>query len=467
MGVPGTGSDLEVDYVIIGAGATALSFADVVLAESDYTVALVDRHANPGGHWNDAYSFVRLHQPSAYYGVNSRPLGRNHRDVEGTNAGLFELATGQQVLTYFDDLMREQFLPTGRVTYLPMSEYLEDGTVVGALDGRRTTVSARRKVVDARYLGSVVPSVHTPSFPVHDGVAFVPINGLTSIEHPPSKYVILGAGKTGVDACLWLLEHGVNPERIRWVRPRDAWFLNRARIQPDTEMLAGYADLLESGAAAASVEDLVQRLERAAVLLRIDGAHWPTMFRVATVTTKEVDQLRKIEDVVRLGYVTSIDPGIIHLQFGDVQADDCLHVDCTAEGLRRRPPIPIFQDDRITLQCAVIDGHPTYSAALIARIELALDIISAKNDACPPVPITSELVDIAKSLWSELESEPKRARIPGLAEWMAASRLNPEHWAMSAVAPADTAAQSSIGRVMTGTEPARENLARLIGTTAA
>ncbi len=26
----------------------------------------------PGGHWTRAYPFVRLHQPSAYYGVNSR-----------------------------------------------------------------------------------------------------------------------------------------------------------------------------------------------------------------------------------------------------------------------------------------------------------------------------------------------------------------------------------------------------------
>ena len=32
------------------------------------------RRAKPGGHWMDAYEFVRLHQPAAYYGVNSRPL---------------------------------------------------------------------------------------------------------------------------------------------------------------------------------------------------------------------------------------------------------------------------------------------------------------------------------------------------------------------------------------------------------
>lgn len=34
-------------------------------------VSIGDRHGKPGGHWNDAYSFVTLHEPSSFYGVNS------------------------------------------------------------------------------------------------------------------------------------------------------------------------------------------------------------------------------------------------------------------------------------------------------------------------------------------------------------------------------------------------------------
>ena len=37
----------------------------------------LDRRHGPGGHWNDAYPFVRLHQPSAFYGVPSRNLGED------------------------------------------------------------------------------------------------------------------------------------------------------------------------------------------------------------------------------------------------------------------------------------------------------------------------------------------------------------------------------------------------------
>ena len=66
---------MQTDYLISGAGATALSFLDVLLAETDATVVIVDRRDAPGGHWNDAYPFVRLHQSASFYGVNSRPLG--------------------------------------------------------------------------------------------------------------------------------------------------------------------------------------------------------------------------------------------------------------------------------------------------------------------------------------------------------------------------------------------------------
>ena len=74
---------MQTDYLVIGAGAVGLAFADTIAAESDATVVLVDRADAPGGHWNTAYPFVRLHQPAAYYGVNSRDLGTGRLDVSG------------------------------------------------------------------------------------------------------------------------------------------------------------------------------------------------------------------------------------------------------------------------------------------------------------------------------------------------------------------------------------------------
>ena len=45
-----------------------------------------------------------------------------------------------------------------------------------------------------------------------------------------------------------------------------------------------------------------------------------------------------------------------------------LHVDCSSDGLTRRPPVPVFQDDRITLQSLGICA-PTYHAAITGHVE--------------------------------------------------------------------------------------------------
>ena len=86
--------ELETDYLVVGAGASGMAFVDSLLTHSDAEVVLVDRRHRPGGHWLDAYPFVRLHQPSAYYGVNSRVLGTNRIDETGPNAGFYRAGHG-------------------------------------------------------------------------------------------------------------------------------------------------------------------------------------------------------------------------------------------------------------------------------------------------------------------------------------------------------------------------------------
>ena len=43
---------------------------------------------------------------------------------------------------------------------------------------------------------------------------------------------MIGAGKTAMDTCCWLVDNGVDPDAIRWIRPRDSWTNDRAAIQP-------------------------------------------------------------------------------------------------------------------------------------------------------------------------------------------------------------------------------------------
>ena len=88
---------LETDYLIVGSGAVGMAFADILLTETDANIVIVDKYPKPGGHWNVAYSFVSLHQPSAYYGVSSSELSKGRIDQVGLNQGLNELASGAEV----------------------------------------------------------------------------------------------------------------------------------------------------------------------------------------------------------------------------------------------------------------------------------------------------------------------------------------------------------------------------------
>ena len=83
----GAGGELiDVDYIVFGAGAGAMAFVDTLISEDpDATVAIVDSRAQPGGHWVDAYPFVRLHLPSRFYGVHSRRLGFIIFDLYGAS----------------------------------------------------------------------------------------------------------------------------------------------------------------------------------------------------------------------------------------------------------------------------------------------------------------------------------------------------------------------------------------------
>ena len=106
---------VDTDYLVVGAGATGLAFVDALVAESDVEVTLVDRQAAPGGHWLHAYPFVRLHTPSAYYGVNSLALGEDRIDEAGENAGYYERARGSEVREYFAEAA-ERLVQTGRAS---------------------------------------------------------------------------------------------------------------------------------------------------------------------------------------------------------------------------------------------------------------------------------------------------------------------------------------------------------------
>jgi hypothetical protein len=463
---------LETDYLVIGSGTAGLAFTDTLISETDAHVTVVDRRGQPGGHWNDAYGFVTLHQPSAFYGVNSLELGSGSKDTQGLNRGLFELATGAELNAYFQRVMRQRLLPSGRVNYLPMTNHIGGGLVESLLSGERTQIRVRRKTVDANYGGPRVPSTHTPRFAVHAGVRLVPPNALPGLWNDaakhglPRRFVVVGAGKTAMDTCIWLLQAGATADAIQWVVPRDSWLINRLSTQPGLEFfkeaIGGQADQMEAFAQATSVEDLFMRLEACGAVLRIDPSRQPTMFHLATVSEAEVALLRTIRNVVRLGRVLALEPGQMVLEQGsEPVGPDTLFIDCTASAVDPRPTQPIFQGERIVLQLVRLP-QPAFSAAVIAYVEAHHDGDELKNGLCASVPFPYRMQDYPRSVMVGMGNQGRWGQDKALRQWVRESRLDGFGKLLVGIDPADADKQAILARLKAQAMAAMGNLPRLV-----
>ena len=204
------------DYLVIGAGAMGMAFVDTLITDTNATVAIVDRYARPGGHWTIAYPHVTLHQPSAFYGVNSQEFpGEKNIDKIGGNRGMSELATGDEVRSYFSRVMQQTFLPTGRVKYYPSHEYVGDGEFRPLITkDKAIRVGPDTRIVDATFMKVEVPAMRPPPYEVAEDVHLTTPNGLVALTRPYGGYTVVGAGKTGMDACLWLLSRGIDAKDI-------------------------------------------------------------------------------------------------------------------------------------------------------------------------------------------------------------------------------------------------------------
>ena len=104
-------------------------------------------------------------------------------------------------------------------------------------------------------------------------------------------------------------------------------------------------------------------------MLRIDRSVTPTMAKAPTLGLWELDLLRSIENVVRLGHILRCRRGRLDLEEGSVAlADDALVVNCAADGLKNPPLVPIWRPEVITLQ-PVRAGFPCFGAALAGYVE--------------------------------------------------------------------------------------------------
>jgi len=379
---------LDTDYLVIGAGTAGMAFVDELVTQSATArVIIVDRRKAPGGHWNNAYDFVTLHQPADFYGVNSERLEQKPRDF----------ASKGQIVTYYQRVI-EKLCATGRVQYFPECEYLGEGQF-RQLNGesQRYQVTVQRRIVDATYSNVSIPAERPPQYRVDPEAHCVPINALSTVTGSWTHYMVIGAGKTGIDAVLKLLADQVSPENIRWVMSHDPWLFNRDLMNTElfpTEFPKG----LRATCRASDATDYLRRFEEHNWIMRLDPTIQTEHCRCGTVTLDELAQLRRIVNIVRLGRVTRVEKEAVILERGQIATGPhVLHIDCTANGLERRPARPVFEDNRITLQSLVL-CMPAFSAAMTASIELREKTDDERNRSSQPVPYPDTIPDYFEAL---------------------------------------------------------------------
>lgn len=450
---------VEADYLVVGAGAMGMAFTDALVDHADVRVTLVDRRNAAGGHWLSAYPFVRLHQSSTFYGVPSTVLGGRLQE-HGPEAGLHERADQPTITAYYSRAL-QRLVDTGRVELLGGCDYRDDRTVVSRVSGQVYAVPEACRIVDARYLSPSIPAETPPPFAV-DGARVIPANDVVSVEEAPSQYVVAGSGKTATDTCIWLLAHGVDPDAICWVRPRDPWMLNRALIQPDPAIyLDMVASMLEAAAAARSLPELFLRLEELGIMLRVDPSVTPTMAKAPTLGAWELEQLRSIENVVRLGHIRTARRGRLELEGGEVAtADDAVVVHCAADGLRLPGRVPIWQPDVIRLQ-TVRAGFPCFGAAVTGYVEATRDDDAEKNRLCPPSSYGNTLEDWAQMNVTGFRATASFGAEPDIKEWANRVALNPARVAPDTVPSAQL--DDALARLAAHTAPGVARLAELGG----
>jgi hypothetical protein len=420
---------LDTDYLVVGAGAMGMAFTDALIDHADVHVTLVDRRPAAGGHWQDAYPFVQLHQASQFYGVASTVLGTGSVQPSGPEAGLQERARQAEIQAYYDDILHRRFLGSGRVAFLSSSRYHADGTahlVTSQVSGETGEIDVRRRVVDATYLSPTIPATTPPPFEVADDVPVVAINDVVALGAAPSHFVIVGSGKTASDGIVWLLAHGVEPDRIVWVRPREPWMLDRSVVQPDPVVAIGLAaDTMSAAVDAESLDEFFVRLEDAGVMLRIDRRITPTMAKTPTLGRWELDLLRTLDNVVRSGHVRKITRREIVLDLGVVPLPaGSLVVHCAASGLRYPPLVPIWQHDAVRIQ-TIRAGFPCFNAALAGYVEATRDDDRERNRLCPPNIFPDD-----PATWVEMQVRGTHATRafgsePDIVAWANRCALNP------------------------------------------
>jgi len=403
----------ECDYLIVGAGATTLAFLDTLVTElpDDTKFVLVDKKAAPGGHWIDSYGYVQLHQPSIVYGIASKQLEGNWLKCMLTQFMMpwNHRANKIEILKYFADFVEEN---KKQIDFYSDSVYdfeksNEDVHFFSSMDGSVSyKVKVNVKLIDGSANENIVPHNSPLQFPVDEEVRVMTTNQVYDAhnenqkEMRTNKYVVLGAGKTGMDAVVYLQRTmKIDPVDIAWVISQDVWMssLNGGGSpKSHSILLLKYDNDMQK----AALEGEEQRS-----IVRLDKDIMPTVFKFPLVSDEELKLYRNVKTIIRRGRATAIrrranskdddDDGVV-VEFGSgddhspweafAPIDKCVFVHATSPGPfvgsftayqpdhqekkeKETPSIGIFNSEKKMTLNLLFEPPISISVSCLAKIE--------------------------------------------------------------------------------------------------
>ena len=269
-----------------------------------------------------------------------------------------------------------------------------------------------------------------------------------------------------MDAVTWLLVNGCDPDKIKWIMPRDGWLMDRATTQTQPQFfeasIGNQAKQMEAIAASTSIDDMFERLEKDGCIIRLDTNVKPKMFHGATISQAELAELRRVKNVIRMGRIQRIEEYEIVLDEGTIKTTpDTLHVDCTATAVANLDIAPAFEGDLIRLQTARM-FQPVFSASVMAYVEAKYDDEARKNEICNVIPLPNHDTDWIKVVAAGMMNQFVWSQDKELRRWVRSNRLDAFGRLMRNVEEGETTKQDILNRMRGASMQAMEKLQKYV-----
>ena len=157
-------------------------------------------------------------------------------------------------------------------------------------------------------------------------------------------------------------------------------------------------------------------------VFRLDQGISPTKWKCATISKKELETVRNIQNVIRKGRVKKVTNNNIFLERGkERNTERSITVNCSACGLASRPEKKIFSENSIILQSTMM-CQQVFSASIIAKIESSNLGVGEKNALVSPVSHPELVDDLPQCLFQSFKNlDQVNRKFP---VWMRTARLN-------------------------------------------